>query len=63
MECINDDAKISVMKMEEKLVHWANLWGRPQHWRMKGGMRHRSDQQSESATSVWIEEKHLADFN
>ena len=23
------------------LVHWTNLWGRPQHWRMKGGMRHR----------------------
>jgi len=22
------------------LMHWASLWGRPQHWRMKGGMRH-----------------------
>jgi len=23
------------------LVHWANLWSKPQHWCMKGGMRHR----------------------
>jgi len=21
-------------------MHWANLWGRPQHWRMKEGMCH-----------------------
>jgi len=23
------------------LMHWGSLWGRPQHWRTKGGMRHR----------------------
>ena len=22
------------------LMHWASLWGRPQHWHVKGGMRH-----------------------